>query len=624
MIDQEVAKNRGANVRKIAEILSANGDPRTAQAVLDKYKDQMDAGSVLAVTSHLKSLNAQLDGHAIADEETGRAPRGGPPAPVANVPASFVGAIKREEGFDPKPRWDVKQWTVGYGTRASGPDERPDQAELERRFQSEVGKAAKIVDGVNPNLDPGTRAALTSLTYNTGDAWTHSGLGEKVRSGDIAGAQHLFLQYGNVAGQPNAAIEERRWRESQWFGRAEAPAGGPMPDKAQAYDRIVARTDGNPLMQAAALGRMNQTYSVERGQNTQDLALFKRRFEDTTAEAYKTGSVVQPLTENDFVQQMGLRPGRQNYQSYVGEIQNSVDRHAMEDMSEGDMRALIESRTPAPGSVDYAQAADRQDRLTKAMREIETQRREDPAGAVRKSPAVTGALAQYDPKKPETFRSVASARLAAQEQLGIEPEYRSPITKAEALQLTEPLRTMLPGQEREVLTQIGQKFEQMFGDEADPAFGYALRAQKIDAATSQLAARVMRKIALGQQLASGDARQLDDAQELDAAQRAVTSPTWFERLLNSGAAPELAASQAAIGVPDYSGGATPSAKPIGPQLPAIKPRAIVYLLAHPETAAAFDKEFARPGMAKSILEKYSTAAGKPGGRTLSDLITGAP
>jgi hypothetical protein len=62
VIDGEVKKNRGANVKNIVDVLAANGDPRTAQAVFDRYKDKMDSGSVLAVTSHLKNLNAQLDG----------------------------------------------------------------------------------------------------------------------------------------------------------------------------------------------------------------------------------------------------------------------------------------------------------------------------------------------------------------------------------------------------------------------------------------------------------------------------------------------------------------------------------------------------------------------------------
>ena len=338
VIDSEVAKNRGANVKRLVETLS-DTDPRTAQAVFDRYKSGMDAGSVLAVTSHLKSVNAQLEGRQVADEETGRAPRGGPPTPVADMPASFIGASRAEEGFDPKPRWDVNHWTVGYGTRASGPDEQVDQAGLEKRFQSSVSDAAKIVDGVNPKLDPGTRAALISLTFNAGDAWTRSGLGAQVKASDIDGAQKSFLQYANVAGEPNQAIAERRWREAQWFGQAEAPAGGPALDKAHVFDRILARTDGNPLTQNAAVARMNLIYSVEHAQNTQAQVSFEQRVKDTTTEAYNAGTAATPLTENDFVQKRGFAQGRAEYAQYKDNLALGADVAAAANMAPGDILA---------------------------------------------------------------------------------------------------------------------------------------------------------------------------------------------------------------------------------------------------------------------------------------------
>src|SRR4029077_13116337 len=71
-IEPELKKRRGVNVRNIVETIAANGDPRTANAIFEKYKDQMDAASVLAVTSRLKSDNARLEGNEIADQETGR------------------------------------------------------------------------------------------------------------------------------------------------------------------------------------------------------------------------------------------------------------------------------------------------------------------------------------------------------------------------------------------------------------------------------------------------------------------------------------------------------------------------------------------------------------------------
>jgi GH24 family phage-related lysozyme (muramidase) len=431
VLTDQVAKNRGANVRAIVQTLAAT-DPRTAQAVFDRYKSSIDAASIVTISSQLKSLNADLDGRQIADEETGRAPRGGPPKPVAGVPASFVGAIKAEEGFDPKPRWDVKQWTVGYGTKASGPDERPNQAELEGRFQTSLTSAAKIVDSVNPNLDPGTKAALTSLTYNTGDAWTRAGLGDKIRAGDIAGAQKIFLSYANVAGQPNAAVAARRWREAQWFGQTEAPAGGPAPDKSQVYDRIVARTADNPLAQNAAVSRMNQIFSVERAETTQRDVLFQQRVKDTTAEAFSTGSVSQPLTENDFVQSRGFAQGRAEYADYQKDLALGADASAAASMSPADRDALYQRYTPVPGTTGYADDLKRQNQLGLELQRQAKARDSDPAGfAITRLADVKAAYqgmqqVEQDPKATDEQRRIARANYAAvaqreQSRIGIQP-----------------------------------------------------------------------------------------------------------------------------------------------------------------------------------------------------------
>jgi len=377
-VNAEIKKRRGLNVKNIVDTLSASGDPHTAQAVFDKYKDRMDAGSVLAVTSHLQELNAQLNGRQVADEETGRSPRGGPPAPVAGIPASFVGAIKWREGYDPVPRWDVKQWTVGYGTHASGPDERLTHDQIEQRFNDEITREAKIVDGVNPNLDPGTRAALISLTHNTGDAWTKAGLGERVRAGDIAGAQQKFLEYANVNGQTNEAIARRRWDEAQWFGQAEAPAGHALPDKEEAFNRVIARTANDPRQQTAALARMNQIFSVERADHTQQQVLFNQQVKDSTSEAFSTGKVTTPLTENDFVQNLGFLEGRAQYSTYKQNLVLGADVAAASNMSPQEQQALIERYKPQPGP-GFEEQQHRQQMIESTITKIQNDRAKDPA-----------------------------------------------------------------------------------------------------------------------------------------------------------------------------------------------------------------------------------------------------
>src|SRR3954468_1461477 len=120
---------------------------------------------------------------------------------------SYLDAIKQSEGYTPNAQWDYKQNSSGYGTKAQPGDENipPDQlrAVHEQRFQDETARAAASVDAFNPNLPPGVRAALTSLTYNAGPGWQQSGLGEAIKSGDYDKAQGIFLQYNKAGGEVN-------------------------------------------------------------------------------------------------------------------------------------------------------------------------------------------------------------------------------------------------------------------------------------------------------------------------------------------------------------------------------------------------------------------------------------
>ena len=144
---------------------------------------------------------------------------------VAGIPAPFVSQVQHSEGFEPKAKWDYKQYTNGYGTKARFPGEVISEPEARKRFDNEFGSAANIVDSVNPNLDPGTRAALTSLTFNAGNSWVNGKLGEQIRSGDLDGARQTFLQYNKADGKTLPGLEARRQREAQWFGGEAPPTG---------------------------------------------------------------------------------------------------------------------------------------------------------------------------------------------------------------------------------------------------------------------------------------------------------------------------------------------------------------------------------------------------------------
>jgi len=140
---------------------------------------------------------------------------------------SLIDAIKGFEGYSAAPAWDYKQSSSGFGTKAQPGDENIPSDQLkaihEQRLQDEVTKAAAAVDSFAPDLPPGVRAALTSLTYNAGPGWQQSGLGQAIKSGDYDKAQSIFLQYNKAGGEVNPGLVARRQKEAAWFGGQPAP-----------------------------------------------------------------------------------------------------------------------------------------------------------------------------------------------------------------------------------------------------------------------------------------------------------------------------------------------------------------------------------------------------------------
>ena len=158
------------------------------------------------------------------------------PAIAHNIPPEFVAAIKRSEGYSARAYWDVKQWSIGYGTRARSADEVIDEKEADRRFVAEMSAAAAFVDTVTPQLDPGTRAALASLTFNAGPSWATATLGDLIRDRKLKAARQVFLQYTRAGGRQLSGLVARRELEAGWFGQTPARARGHagMPDAQRA------------------------------------------------------------------------------------------------------------------------------------------------------------------------------------------------------------------------------------------------------------------------------------------------------------------------------------------------------------------------------------------------------
>jgi lysozyme len=144
---------------------------------------------------------------------------------------SYLSAIKTFEGFTSQAKWDYAQHSNGYGTKALYPGEAITPEEAERRFAAEIAVARGIVEKHAAGWDEGTKAALTSLTFNAGTKWISSGLGDAVRSGDIEGVRERFVQYSKAQGEVLPGLLKRRLAEVDWIGSGAAGAaatGTPM------------------------------------------------------------------------------------------------------------------------------------------------------------------------------------------------------------------------------------------------------------------------------------------------------------------------------------------------------------------------------------------------------------
>ena len=151
------------------------------------------------------------------------APTPAAPTPVSTQPAEIidqglVNFIKKQEGFKAKAYWDYKQYSIGYGTKATSATETITETEAEARLVEEVNKAWALVKPIIPAGAPiGIQQALVDLTYNAGSGWETASLGGAVKAGKWDTVKADILQYNHAGGQVNAGLTARREAEVSWF-----------------------------------------------------------------------------------------------------------------------------------------------------------------------------------------------------------------------------------------------------------------------------------------------------------------------------------------------------------------------------------------------------------------------
>lgn len=138
--------------------------------------------------------------------------------PVDVVDQGLVNFIKKTEGLKLKAYWDYKQYSIGYGTKATSATEVITEAEAEARLTVEIDKAYQLVKPILPAGTPlGIEQALVDLTYNAGSGWETASLGAAVKAAKWDTVKADILQYNHAGGQVNAGLTARREAEVSWF-----------------------------------------------------------------------------------------------------------------------------------------------------------------------------------------------------------------------------------------------------------------------------------------------------------------------------------------------------------------------------------------------------------------------
>src|SRR5262245_18566272 len=149
-----------------------------------------------------------------------------------------------------KPKWDVRQWTVGPGVRYR-PGMDLSREGLERAFDEEIGQSrARVRQRFGDNLTPGQEAALSSLDYNAGPRFMNAGLGKAIDRGDWADAQRRLLQYTSADPRYQRGLLNRRTAEAGWLAPG-SPGAGPLPEAMALGATPIL---GHEIQQAAAGG----------------------------------------------------------------------------------------------------------------------------------------------------------------------------------------------------------------------------------------------------------------------------------------------------------------------------------------------------------------------------------
>lgn len=142
--------------------------------------------------------------------------------------------IKRFEGYTAKPKWDEKQYSVGYSTRWNPGEPIGSREDHEAALAREVGNVdGWLAKNVQVPMTEEQRAALNSFGYNTGTG-SLDRLRDDINSGDWDKVGKRMLTFSRAGDDPEALLPRRKEEVALLLGQGGAPVArvsAPAPEE---------------------------------------------------------------------------------------------------------------------------------------------------------------------------------------------------------------------------------------------------------------------------------------------------------------------------------------------------------------------------------------------------------
>lgn len=120
------------------------------------------------------------------------------------------------EKFTPKPFWDYKQWTNGYGTKAASSTEVVTKSVAKQRLLARLDTDLKRIEaGLTKPVSDNVKIALLSFGFNLGPAPMMLMVSRINLNNDLSYVAGTMNLYVNAGGQRLQGLVDRRRKETQ-------------------------------------------------------------------------------------------------------------------------------------------------------------------------------------------------------------------------------------------------------------------------------------------------------------------------------------------------------------------------------------------------------------------------